>query len=147
MLKLDWAYLEGFVRGLTKNHTDVYVFTGPLFVPKSISNDDQYYNFRQSGVSSSSKAAYRIEYPLLGDVPNVAVPTHFYKIVLVSGVDTDYLLGAFVLPNQNIDSSTPLADFEVELTAIERLSGLQFFEKLDRSSLGKLCEQSACKLK
>ncbi|KAI8143951.1 hypothetical protein BJV82DRAFT_609999 [Fennellomyces sp. T-0311] len=142
-----WAYLEGFVRDLTKNYTDVYVYTGPLFIPKRISSDNEYFDIEQDDVSASSKPTYHIEYPLLGAVPNVAVPTHFYKIVLVSSTGSDYLLAAFVLPNQSIKSDTPLTDFEVELSSVERLSGLQFFENLDRQSLGKLCEQNSCRLR
>ncbi|KAG2224202.1 hypothetical protein INT45_001320, partial [Circinella minor] len=140
-----WAYLEGFVRDLTKNHTDVYVYTGPLFLPRS--NQSGYVDIDQEKAGSAAVSGYFIQYPLLGDVPNVAVPTHFFKVILASSGSGDaYTLGAFVLPNEAIDSKTPLTDFQVKLDSVERVSGLQFFSELDRSSFGDLCSTDSCKL-
>ncbi|KAI7855256.1 hypothetical protein BDC45DRAFT_439405 [Circinella umbellata] len=140
-----WAYLEGFARDLTKNHTDVYVYTGPLFLPRS--NQSGYVDIDQEKAGTSAVSGYFIQYPLLGDVPNVAVPTHFFKVILASSGSGDaYTLGAFVLPNEAIDSKTPLTDFQVKLDSVERVSGLQFFSELDRSSFGDLCSTDSCKL-
>ena len=142
---IDWAYLEGFVRDLTKNHTDVYVYTGPLFIPRS--NSSGYYDIDKESVGTTADSGYFISYPLLGAVPNVAVPTHFFKVILVStGSDGGYSLGAFVLPNESIDSKAPLTDFQVKLDSVERVSGLQFFSELDRSSFGDLCSTDRCQL-
>lgn len=132
-LCVDWAYFEGFVRDLTKNYTDVYVYTGPLFLPQPL-----------GGSSSSKNPGYQIQYPVIGTTPNVAVPTHFYKIILTTKDSNSYSLGAFVLPNQKISSSTPLTKFQVNLTAIEKAAGLQFFDKLDRSQFSDLCAQIKC---
>lgn len=57
-----WFYFEEFVRSLTTNFDDVYVITGPLYLPK-IQEDGRYY----------------VKYEVIGDPPNTAVPTHFYK--------------------------------------------------------------------
>ncbi|KAI9496496.1 hypothetical protein BDB00DRAFT_809093 [Zychaea mexicana] len=141
-----WAYLEGFVRDLTNNYTDVYVYTGPLFLPRN--NDTGYIDIDQeTAPTNANNPGYFMEYPLLGKIPNVAVPTHFFKIVLVSsGSDSDYLLGVFVLPNQSINSKTPLTDFQVQLSSVERVSGLQFFSEMDRNSFGELCSSYTCEL-
>lgn len=141
-LCLDWSYVEGFVRDLTQNFSDVYVYTGPLFLPQAMDDATKYYLNQED--AGTKNPGYQITYPMLGTVPNVAVPTHFYKIVLAP-VGSDYAMAAFVLPNQKIDSKTALTDFKVDLQSIERASGLLFFEKLDRSKFKDLCTQTTCK--
>ena len=83
----------------------------------------------------------------------VAVPTHFFKVILVDehandpenvySSDTSLLgdvddyndlqnpqkLLAFVLPNADIDPNTPLSNFAVPLESLEAVSGLTFFPK------------------
>ncbi|KAI9308388.1 hypothetical protein BJ944DRAFT_254571 [Cunninghamella echinulata] len=120
-----WAYLEGFCRSLTKKFSDVYVFTGPLFLP-----------------TKGSDGKYTVTYNVLRG--NVAVPTHFYKVILVPQSDNKYAYGAFILPNQAIDTKTPLTNFKVKLTDVEKASGLTFFDKLDVATLGDLCEATTC---
>ncbi|CAO3623224.1 unnamed protein product [Cunninghamella blakesleeana] len=122
-----WAYLEGFVRSLTKTFSDVYVFTGPLFLPQK-----------------DSDGSYTTTFKVLKG--NVAVPTHFYKIILVPQKDAQdkYAYGAFILPNQAIDSKTDLTSFKVDKAVVEKASGLTFFDKLDASTLADLCTLTKC---
>ncbi|KAI9481681.1 MAG: nuclease [Benjaminiella poitrasii] len=131
-----WAYLEQFCRDLTKNFTDVYVYTGPLFLPQI-----------DSSTSTSTKTKYKVQYTVIGNnSPLVSVPTHYYKVILVptSSSSTVYAMAAFVLPNQVISNNTPLTSFQVDLQAIEFASGLQFFQLLDRSKFLDLCDQITC---
>ncbi|KAJ3040865.1 nuclease [Rhizophlyctis rosea] len=91
-----WFHFENFTRSLTHEFDDVYVVTGPLYLPKK-EEDGKFY----------------VKYEVLGDPPNTAVPTHFYKVIL--GVKKNrQALGAFVLPNQPIDN-TPLEEFVMPL--------------------------------
>lgn len=85
---------------------------------------------------------------MIGNPPNVAVPTHFYKVIFAEDGKTggDVSLGAFVLPNAKIDNEKPLQSFEVPVEAIERASGLEFASKLPAQRTKKLCEQVACSL-
>jgi endonuclease G len=58
----------------------------------------------------------------------VAVPTHFYKVVLAenaSGGNGGHsaALGAFVMPNAPIDPETPLSAYAVPLGALECVAG------------------------
>lgn len=140
----DWAYFEGFVRDLTKNFTDVYVFTGPLFLPQPMKDSTASSILKQP--QTGSNPGYYVYYPVLGTIPNVAVPTHFFKVILAtnSSGSGEYAMGAFVLPNKAIDSKTPLTNFQVQLSSIEKASGLVFFEKLDRSTFLDLCKQTTC---
>ena len=66
---------------------------------------------------------------LAGEPPRlVAVPTHFYKVVLGearpgSAADNLKAIGAFVMPNAPIDPEVPLTAFSVPLTALEDVAG------------------------
>lgn len=112
-----WASLERMVRSLS-GHADfhvLYVYSGPLFLPKR----------------DPETGHYRVSYQVLAStdhVPGTAVPTHFFKIILAKSKDkeTNYL-AAFVLPNEPIDIATPLEDFLVPLESVERASGIKFF--------------------
>ncbi|KAI7862697.1 hypothetical protein BDF14DRAFT_1735585 [Spinellus fusiger] len=126
-----WAYFEAFCRSLTASYTDVYVYTGPLFLPQSSSS------------KTAGKSDYTVTYKMLGDVPNIAVPTHFYKVILIPNAN-GYAAAAFVLPNASINSKTALTSFQVKLEVIEKASGLQFFSKLDRSTFTDLCTLTTC---
>ena len=93
---------------------------------------------------------WEMRYPLIGEAPElVAVPTHFFKVILVDehandpekdvtllGDVVDYnappksaKVAAFVLPNAYIDPNTPLSNFAVPLESLEAVSGLTFFPK------------------
>lgn len=126
---LDWAYLEHFCRELTKKFNDVYVFTGPLYLPRQES-DGKFY----------------VKYQMIGNPPNVAVPTHFYKVIMTHH-NGKYSTAAFVLPNTAIPDHTPLTAFKVPLDAVERGAGLTFFDQMEsKYALPDLCQQTECKL-
>ena len=52
----------------------------------------------------------------------MAVPTHFFKVIVAEGPDTagPVAVGAFVLPNQEINNSVALTSFLTPVEAIER---------------------------
>lgn len=55
-----------------------------------------------------------VKYEVIG-TNHVAVPTHFYKIVV--GEKADSLeMEAFVMPNAPIDDNTPLHNFRASIT-------------------------------
>ncbi len=91
---------------------------------------------------------FRVSYEVIGSPPNVAVPTHFYKVIFAEDGKTggNVSLGAFVLPNAPIASDKPLTDFEVPIDAIERASGLEFAAKLPASRRKRLCKEIKCSL-
>ncbi|BDA51432.1 Endonuclease G, mitochondrial [Coccomyxa sp. Obi] len=131
-----WAHFERFVDLLTHSCNDVYVMTGPLFLPVKTSN------------------GYRMEHRMIGEPPGMmAVPTHFFKVVLAemtagdsadSSASREAVIGAFVLPNTPLRADVPLTAFIVPLMALEEAAGLQFFPgflnadrraKLDKAAL------------
>lgn len=129
-----WAHVEGFCRDLTKKYPSVRIVTGPLYLPKRDPTDGK----------------WRVSYEVIGSPPNVAVPTHFYKVIYgEEAVESEIgkvALGAFVLPNTGIPNEKSLADFEVPVEAVERASGLTFAEKLPAERRKKLCEEVRCEI-
>ncbi|KAI8084744.1 uncharacterized protein BX664DRAFT_337679 [Halteromyces radiatus] len=125
-----WAHVETFCRSLTKQFSNVYVFTGPLYLPKQES-DGKFY----------------VKYQVIGNPPNVAVPTHFYKVIMTES-NGRYHSAAFVLPNQPIPDSTPLETFKVPMDAVERGSGLTFFDRMGptKANLPDLCKETKCQI-
>ena len=53
-----------------------------------------------------------LRYQVIGP-NNVAVPTHFFKVVVGETDNNELELEAFVLPNEKIPDNTPLASFQV----------------------------------
>ena len=126
-----WAHVEDFCRRLTNHYPSVRVVTGPLYLPKR-----------------ESDGKWRVSYEVIGQPPNVAVPTHFYKVVFGEDGSTggNVALGAFVLPNAPIPNSKPLGDFEVPLEAVEKAAGLEFASKLPVQRRKRLCQEVNCSL-
>ena len=81
---------------------------------------------RQQRCSSSTFAPI-IDPAHAGEPPQlVAVPTHFFKVLLGEGSTSSgggSFLGAFVMPNQAIEPGTPLTAFSVPLSPLEEMSG------------------------
>ncbi|KAG1453606.1 hypothetical protein G6F56_007527 [Rhizopus delemar] len=101
---------------------------------------------RSDGTPTLKKTniAFEMSYRMIGS-NGVAVPTHFFKILLVVK-DGQYLAGTFVLPNQAINRNILLSQFQVDLSAVEKASGLQFFTELNRNSFLNLCENIVCEV-
>lgn len=115
-----WNRLEKYVRKLTKIYPNVYCCTGPLYLPRKESNGKSY-----------------VKYEVIG-ANHVAVPTHFFKIVVMETPDEKLEMEAYVLPNQVIDDNIPLTSFQVPPESVERAAGLLFFDKLTRDRLTKI---------
>lgn len=113
----SWNRLERHVRNLTKSNKNVYVCTGPLYLPRKEADGKMY-----------------VKYQVIGK-NHVAVPTHFFKVIVMENNKQELSLESYVMPNQPIDDKTPLTLFQVAPETVERAAGLLFFDKL---SLNKL---------
>ena len=108
--KGNWTILEDYARGLVKTSTAVYVYSGPLFLPQEVGRSrDQY-----------------VIYQVIGD-NKVAVPTHFFKILVVERPKEKPEVECYVVENTpfNAESLTP-QEMAVDLKDIEIWSGLVF---------------------
>ncbi len=125
-----WAHFEDFCRRLTSFYPSVRIVTGPLYLPKRDAIDGK----------------WKVSYEVIGHPPNVAVPTHFYKVIFAEDGNAggNVSLGAFVLPNDIIPNDKPLQDFEVPIEAVERASGLEFAGLLPPARTKRLCKEIAC---
>jgi endonuclease G, mitochondrial len=103
-----WALLEKHVRNLTKKYSTVEVFTGPLYLPKE-----------ESGIKI---VAYRV----IGD-GDVAVPTHFFKVISSKNHTGSNIVEAYILPNDDIPPNTPLNSFQTSIEKVQKAAGVLFF--------------------
>ncbi|GJJ12507.1 hypothetical protein Clacol_006750 [Clathrus columnatus] len=131
-----WAYLERWCRDLTLSFDHVYVFTIPLYLP-----------------SRDTDGKYRVKYEVIGKPPNVAVPTHFAKVILASRPASpttpniaELSAGAFVLPNAPIPDETPLTNFTVPVDAVEKAAGLQILPDQIKQGARQICQTTECKV-
>nr|XP_034340291.1 nuclease EXOG, mitochondrial [Arvicanthis niloticus] len=127
-----WNRIEMYCRELTERFEDVWIVSGPLTLPHA----------RNDGTK-------RVSYQVIGE-DNVAVPSHLYKVILArrSPESTEPLaLGAFVVPNKAIGFQSQLTEFQVSLHDLEKMSGLVFFPRLDRTrDIRNICSVDTCKL-
>ncbi|KAK3863708.1 hypothetical protein Pcinc_030546 [Petrolisthes cinctipes] len=110
-----WNELESYCRKLVRENANVYICTGPLFLPRREEDGKLY-----------------VKYQVLGQ-NHVAVPTHFFKVVVCESKTGELSLESFVLPNITIDDGTPLSTFHVPTDVVERASGLLFFDKIGKN--------------
>ncbi|XP_061585591.1 endonuclease G, mitochondrial isoform X2 [Cololabis saira] len=110
-----WNNLEKLCRSLTKRYLNVYVCTGPLYLPRQEADGKLYVRYQVIGKN------------------HVAVPTHFFKVLILEQAEGRGVeLRSYVLPNQPVDDKVPLENFLVPIETIERASGLLFVPNIMR---------------
>ncbi|OSD02800.1 hypothetical protein PYCCODRAFT_1366943 [Trametes coccinea BRFM310] len=129
-----WAYVEDWCRRLTSSFSDVYVFTIPLYLPKL-----------------DADGKWRVCHEVIGNPPNISVPTHFAKVVLASKPSSpsrpdvpEISTGAFVLPNAVIPDEAKLESFVVPVEAVERAAGLTLFSDAVKANSKHICKTTKC---
>jgi endonuclease G, mitochondrial len=106
-----WAKLEQYARDLTRQHESVTVISGPLYLPNIEENGRRF-----------------VKYEVIG--PNdVAVPTHFFKVIVLGGAPDKKEVLAFILPNENIPLTLSFQDFKSTFERVEKAAGLILFPK------------------
>lgn len=115
-----WNQLEKMMRNFAKKNPNVYVVTGPLYLPRQ-EPDGKFY----------------VKYQVIGP-RQVSVPTHFFKVAVVETPSGGFEAHSFVLPNQPIADSVPLTSFSVPLESIERSAGFFLFEKIPRENFQRI---------
>ena len=89
-----------------------------------------------TATTETGSQSFLFSYSGIGSPPSlVAVPTHFFKVILVVDEKSQSLkkIGAFVLPSEfnfGSNKSIRLVDCLVRLTDLEAVSGLEFFPSL-----------------
>ncbi|MHC4973505.1 MAG: DNA/RNA non-specific endonuclease [Planctomycetota bacterium] len=106
-----WVPFETQVRDWAREVDDLYVFTGPLFLPEADAEGRSYVRYEVIGANQ------------------VAVPTHFFKVMLRER-DGRREMQAFLVPHRPLETDTPLEQFLVSVDDVERVAGLDFFDEL-----------------
>jgi endonuclease G len=101
-----WANLEAAVRGWVEQRGALTIITGPVFAVEQ----------------------NRISFDVIGS-DHVAVPTHFYKIVVDANNPDHPEALAFLLPNQSL-SGRNYSEFLESIDNIEAATGLDFLSAL-----------------
>jgi endonuclease G len=104
----SWRLFEAQIQDFAEEHGEVWVVTGPLFLDED-----------GDGI---------VEYSVIGD-NQVAVPTHYYKIVLRVLDDGTSDAMAVIVPNEQ--QPVGYDDFLVSIDSVEAVSGYDFFPGLD----------------
>ncbi|NLS97325.1 MAG: DNA/RNA non-specific endonuclease [Planctomycetaceae bacterium] len=109
-----WRLLEEAVRDWVREREQLTIITGPVFAPDGDNT---------------------VSYKVVGE-HNVAVPTHFFKIVVDNrGDERDSL--AFLMPNRVL-FGRQFEDFLVSIDEIEKATGLDFLSNLPDDAEEKL---------
>ncbi|KAK6979137.1 endonuclease G mitochondrial [Biomphalaria glabrata] len=115
----SWNSLEKYVRALARKNKNVYVCTGPLFLPRKEADGKLY-----------------VRYEVIGE-NHVAVPTHFFKVLVVENSQGQFELQSYVMPNQPLPE-VRLQNYLVPLEVIERAAGLLFFQNIPKKMFTKI---------
>lgn len=90
---------------------------------------------------------------MIGNPPNVAVPTHFAKVILASRPSSpstphvpEISTGAFVLPNAIIPDEASLESFVTPVDAVERAAGLTLFSDAIKGGSKHICKTTKCQV-
>lgn len=122
----DWLRLERWTKGLLRSHSDVYVISGPLWLPDAPAGGAD----GEAPTARSRPERKRVSYDVIGP-HEVAVPTHLFKVVAACTTPgAPPSVSAFVLPNGPLRGHPDLDEFVVPLAEVERAAGLTFFPTL-----------------
>ncbi|RCN49196.1 DNA/RNA non-specific endonuclease [Ancylostoma caninum] len=77
-----WNDLEKYARKVAKKSLNTYILTGPLYLPRKADDGNKYVRYKVIGAN------------------NVAVPTHFFKVILAETSPSNFEMECFVLPNE-----------------------------------------------
>lgn len=87
----------------------------------------RYWASKYDGIHVVTGGVLEKNLPAIGD-EDVTVPKYFYK-VLLDNYNGKYKMIAFLVPHQ--DSEKPLYEFVVSVDQIEKMTGIDFFPKLN----------------
>jgi len=130
-----WKRLETSVRArvLQPSVKELYVFSGPLFMPDNAPRQGQ-----ETGTydgdedAESGDEPLTVTYRYIGG-NHVPVPTHYFKAILIVPADEErsVQLYTFVLPNRKIDKDTDIDTFARSVDYLEHWAGFDLWSELD----------------
>jgi len=106
-----WSSLEAYTRSMAQHNNSVFVVSGPMYLPWKNEEGKKF-----------------VTYEVIGE-NNVAVATHFFKLIIVERNDGKFDIKCFVLPNVKVEGKE-LNDFLCDPRFVEKSCGLLFYNKL-----------------
>lgn len=108
------------IRQWTKDYGDVYVIAGPIYLYGK--------NLGYLGKTSTGALVVESNNAKLGSqtVGNLAIPTHFYKIILAPRIKQ---IRVFLIPNQP-STAEQLPQFASTLNTVQSITGYNFFPQI-----------------
>lgn len=103
-----WSKFEKHIRDLTKIYKSVKAFTGPLYLPQTGKDGQRYVIYKVIGKN------------------DVAVPTHFFKVLVLEKANGKKESKAYILPNEAIEPAVPLDKFKCTVEKVEKAAGIIF---------------------
>ncbi|EDW04594.1 endonuclease G, mitochondrial [Drosophila grimshawi] len=113
-----WERLLHYVHDMAQHFGTVYVYTGSIYLPRQMRCTSWFLEFQPE------------------DNTIVAIPTHFFKIIIIDPklVNSAPYAEAYVVPNSSsLNDDTQLRSLLCDVRDIENSTGLKFFEGLDRN--------------
>nr|NGX45759.1 Nuclease [Chlamydiota bacterium] len=107
-----WKKIENHMRALVKEHEEVHVFTGPLYLQTKGRDGKRHVTYQVIGKGS------------------IAVPTHFFTCTFIETIPGKVVTSAYIVPNHKIEAKTSLKRFSVSLEELEKASGIIFAHPL-----------------
>ena len=117
-----WQNLETAIRGWVEQRGTLTIITGPVFEAE----------------------AKTVKYQVIG-TSAVAVPTHFYKIVVDSKNEKSTDALAFLLPNKDLRGHE-FGEYLISIRDIEKLTGLDFLSALPKEVQDKVESAKATRI-
>ncbi|KAH8334328.1 hypothetical protein KR059_009023, partial [Drosophila kikkawai] len=113
-----WERLLQHVNDMSRQNGTVYVYTGSIYLPREIKSNNWFLEYQTE------------------EKTMVAVPTHFFKVLVMdSKLEGDSIpyAEAYVMPNTPLNNNVELKTLLSDIREIENITGLRFFEGLDRN--------------
>ncbi|OTF78357.1 endonuclease G, mitochondrial-like protein [Euroglyphus maynei] len=103
-----WNDLEKYCRRKVRElKSGVWICTGPLYLPQK----------------DTASGKHFVRYEVIGH-NHVAVPTHFFKVLLYHGHNDRWFMECFLMPNQVINEKTSIHSYRVNPEVIERAAAI-----------------------
>lgn len=118
--EVAWRLLEAAVQKWVQERGPLTIIMGPVFIASS---------------------AGQVSYPVIGK-DQVAVPTHFFKIVVDANDPANVQALAFLMPNEDL-AGHKFSEYLVSIDEIERLTGLDFLSALPEDVQARIEAQKA----
>ncbi|KAH8281569.1 hypothetical protein KR054_001611, partial [Drosophila jambulina] len=123
-----WERLLQHVNEMSRKHGTVYVYTGSIYLPREVKTNNWFLEYQTE------------------DRTMVAVPTHFFKVLVIDpkpGADPVPYAEAYVMPNTPLNNNVDLKTLLSDIREIETITGLKFFEGMDRNFINTQVSSSA----